>query len=159
MPLSEHVYCVAIAFKMTERVKQWIHIKFCLKLEHSSAEPIQMIQKAAAMGNWWLAASSWQCACSCFTSHAEFYGDISNHPGDLAPILPRSGTQDFWLSQKTKSPLKRKRFQTFNEIQENMMGQLMAIGKTVWGLKVPSLKGTGCHCPMYNVSCIFYLLQ
>ena len=36
MPLSEHVYCVAIAFKMTEWVEQRICIRFCVKLEHSS---------------------------------------------------------------------------------------------------------------------------
>ena len=34
---------------------------------------------------------------------------------------------DFWLFPKLKSPLKGKRFQTINEIQENTMGQLMAI--------------------------------
>ena len=52
MTLSEHVYCVAIAFKMTKQVEQRICIKFCIKLEHSSVETIQMIQKAVAMGNW-----------------------------------------------------------------------------------------------------------
>ena len=52
MPLSEHVYCVAIAFKMTERVERRICIKFCIKLEHSSTETIWMIQKTTAMGNW-----------------------------------------------------------------------------------------------------------
>ena len=52
MPLSENVYCVAVTFKMTEQVEQRICIRFCIKLEHSSAEAIQMIQKAAAMGNW-----------------------------------------------------------------------------------------------------------
>ena len=52
MLLSEHEYCVAIAFKMIEPVEQQICIKFCIKLEHSSAETIWMIQKAAAMGNW-----------------------------------------------------------------------------------------------------------
>ena len=46
MPLSEHVYCVAVAFKMTEWVEQWVCIKFCVKLEHSSTETIRMIQKA-----------------------------------------------------------------------------------------------------------------
>ena len=34
---------------------------------------------------------------------------------------------DFWLFPKLKSPLKGKRFQTIIEIQENMMGPLMAI--------------------------------
>ena len=51
--MSEHVYCVAFAFKkMTERVEQRICIDFCIKLEHSSMETIQMIQKATALGNW-----------------------------------------------------------------------------------------------------------
>ena len=50
--LSERVCCVAITFKVTERVEQQICLKFCIKLEHSSVETIQMTQKAAAMGNW-----------------------------------------------------------------------------------------------------------
>ena len=52
MLLNEHLYCVAITFKMTERADQQICIKFCIKLDRSSVETIQMIQKAAAMGNW-----------------------------------------------------------------------------------------------------------
>ena len=52
MTLSEYVYCVAVTFKMTEQVEQQICIKFCAKLEHSSKETIQMIQKAMATGNW-----------------------------------------------------------------------------------------------------------
>ena len=52
MPLSEHVYCVAVAFKMTEGAEQRIWIKFCIKLEHFSMETIWMIEKATAMGNW-----------------------------------------------------------------------------------------------------------
>ena len=46
MLLSEHVYCVAITLKMTERVEQQICIKFCSKLKHSPMETIQIIQKA-----------------------------------------------------------------------------------------------------------------
>ena len=34
------------AFKVTDRVEQKICIKFCIKLKHSSAETIWMIQKA-----------------------------------------------------------------------------------------------------------------
>ena len=52
MLLSEHVYCVAVTFKMTEQVKQRVCIKFCVKVEHSSVETIWMIQKATAVGNW-----------------------------------------------------------------------------------------------------------
>ena len=52
MALSEHVYCVAIAFKMPKQVEQQICIKFCINLECSSTLTIQMMQKAAPMGNW-----------------------------------------------------------------------------------------------------------
>ena len=39
------MYCVVIAFKVTEWAEQQICIKFCVKLEHSSREIIRMIQK------------------------------------------------------------------------------------------------------------------
>ena len=38
---------------------------------------------------------------------------------------------NFWLFPKIKLPLKRKRFQTVDEIQENVTGQLMVIGTTL----------------------------
>ena len=80
---------------MTEQVEQKICIKFCVKLELSSTETIRMIQKAMTMDLWWLAASSWQCEHSCITSHAEFFGETSNHPGNSVPLQPRSGA--LWL--------------------------------------------------------------
>ena len=43
------------------------------------------------------------------------------------PYSPDWVPGDFWLFPKLKSPLRGKRFQTIDEIQENMMGQLMAI--------------------------------
>ena len=45
MPLNEHVCCVAITFKLTEQGEQQICIKFCINLEHSSVETIQMIKR------------------------------------------------------------------------------------------------------------------
>ena len=135
---------------MTEQVEQWICIKFCIKLEHSSMETIQMIQKATPMGNWWLAASSQQRVLSCITSSAEFFGETSNHPGDSAPLQS-------WLgAPKLKSPLKGKRFQTNDEIQENVTGQLMTIGRTVWGPVVITLKGT--ETSLSHVQCFLYLV-
>ena len=157
MPLSEHVYCVAIAFKMTKWGEQWICIRLCVKLEHSSVETIWMIQNTTAMGNWWLAASSWQWAHSCITSCAEF---LANHQvtrmtqtlysPDLAPC-------GFWLFPNLKSALKEKRFQTVNEIQENVMGQLMVIGRTEGGPKVPTWKGT--EASLSYVQCFLYLVS
>ena len=60
-------------------------------------------------------------------SHAEFFSETSNHPGDSAPLQPRFGTLRLLAFPKTKSPLKGKRIQTVNEIQDNTTGQLMAI--------------------------------
>ena len=157
MPLNEHVYCVTIAFKMTEWVDQWICIKFCVKFEHSSAETIQMIQKAAATGNWWLAASSRQHAHSCITSSTVLGQNIKS-PRWLSPhYSPDLTPCSFWLFPKLKSPLKRKRFQIIDEIQENTTGQLMAIERTVGGPKAPTLKGT--EASFSYVQCFLYLLQ
>ena len=47
------------------------------------------------------------------------------------PYSPDLAPCDFWLFPNLKSPLKGTRFQTINEIQGNMMGQLMANGRTV----------------------------
>ena len=67
---------------------------------------------------------------------------------DLAPC-------NFWVFPKLKSALIGKRFQTVNEIQENTTGQLMLIGRTVWGPKVPTLKGT--EVSWSYVQCFLYL--
>ena len=73
------------------------------------------------------------------------------------PYSPDLVPCDFWLFPKLKSSLKGKRFQNINEIQENMREQLMVIGRTVWGPKVPTLRGPRHHCPLYNISWILYL--
>ena len=156
MLLSEHVHCVTTTFKMTEEVEQWICIQFCMKLEHSSAETIQMIHKAAAMGNWWLAASSQQHTCSCITSCAEFFGETSTHQVTEPPYSTDLVPSNFWLFPKLKSPLKGKRFQTIDEIQENTTAQLMAVGRTVWGPKVLTSKQTAA--PLCYVQCFLYLV-
>ena len=157
MPLSESVCCVAVTFKMTAWVQQWICIKFCIKLEHSPMETIQMIQKATAVGNWGLAASSWQCTCSCITFHAEIFGTTSNHQVTQPPYSPDLVPCDFWIIPKLKSPLKGKKFQSIDEIQENTTGELMATGRTVWGPNVSTLKGT--EASLSCVQCFLYLFQ
>ena len=142
---------------MTEHVGQWICIRFCVKPEHSSMETIQMIQKDAAVGTWWWAASSQQRAHSCITSRAEFFGETSNHPDDSAPLQSRFGTLDFWLFPKLKSPLKEKRFQTVDEIQENTKwGSWWQLGELCEVPRYLLWRGLRHHCPLYNVSCIFF---
>ena len=78
-----------------------------VKLVHPSTETIGIIQKATAMGNWWLAASSQQCARSHITSRAEFFGKTSSHPGDSAPLQPRFRSLLLLPFPKTKITFKR----------------------------------------------------
>ena len=104
---SELVYCVAIICQKTEWGEQWICIKFCIKLEHSSVETIQMIHKAKAMGNWRLAASSQQHAHSCIMCPAPFLGETLNCPGDSAPLKPRFGALWLLAFPKTKITFER----------------------------------------------------
>ena len=61
------------------------------------------------------------------------------------------------FSQKLTSPLKRKRFQTVDEIQENMTRQMMATGGTVGGPKMPALMGT--EASLSFVKCVLYLVS
>ena len=154
MLLSEHVYCVALTVKMTERVDQSICIKLGIKLEHSSTETIWMIQKSTAMatGDWQLHHDNMPAHASCLMQSCFSKRQITQvtqppYSPDLAPC-------DFWLFPKLKSPLKGKRFQTIDEIQENTIGQLMVSGRTVWGPKVPALKGT--EASLSCVQCFLY---
>ena len=71
---------------------------------------------------------------------------------DLAPC-------NFWLFPKLISPLKFKRFQTVNEIQENPMRHLLVIRRTLWCPKMPTFKATkassSCvHCFLHLVTSI-----
>ena len=171
---------------MTEWVEQSTCIKFCIELEHSSVETIQIIQKAAAMGtsDWKLHHKNTPAHGSClffciviqlqlsaFSPHpstphphprcimscAEFFCEISNPSGDSAPYSPDWAPCDIWLCQKLKSPLKGKRFQPMDEIQENTTGQLMVTGRTVWGPKVPILKWT--EASLSYVQCFLCLVS
>ena len=131
MPLSEHVHCVAVAFKMTEQVEQWICIKFCIKLEHSSAETIWMIQQVAAVDTWWLAAL--YCNMPTYASHL-MQNFLAKH--QISQVTQPLYSPDlvpygFWLFPKLKSPLKVKRFQAVDEIQENTKARLIVTGRTV----------------------------
>ena len=86
--------------------------------------------------------------CSFLAKHQMTQVTQPLYSPDLAPC-------DFWLFPKLKSLLKSKRFQTVKEIQENKTGQLMAIGRTVWGPKVPTLKGT--EATLSYVQCLLSL--
>ena len=134
-----------------------LHQVLC-ELEHSSAETIQVIQKAAAVGKWWL-----QLHHNNVPAHAlhlvQFFGKTSNHPGDSALLQPDLVPCNFRLFTKLKSPLKGNRFQTIYEVQENTMGQLMAIWENCVRFQGAYFEGD-CGiivlCTMFLVSCIFF---
>ena len=125
-------------------VEQRICINFCVKLELSFL-----------CGNYWddpEGHSYGQLVISSFITtmhpaHAShllqrFLAKTSNHPVTLSCYSLSLVPCDFWLFPKLKPPLKGKRFKIVNEIQENTTRQLKTIGRTVWGPKVPTLKGT-----------------
>ena len=155
MPLSERVYCGAIAFKMTEESNEFAS-NFGLSLNI----PPQKLSGWFRRPQLW-ATGDWQLHHNNMPAHASHLvqsflvkhqiTQVTQPPysPDLAPCY-------FWLFPKIKSPLTEKRFQTISEIQENTMGQVMAIGRTVWGPKVPALKGT--EISLSYIQCFLYLL-
>ena len=156
MLLSEPVYCVAVTFKITEWVEQGICIKFCVKLEHFSVETIWMIQKAAVMDNWWLAPSSWQCTQSHILSHKDFFGETSNHPGDSAVLQPRFGALQLLAFPKSKITFQREEISDsqwnsgkYDVAADGDWENCEVLGCLLW-------RGLRHHCPMYNVSYIFF---
>ena len=157
MPLSDSMYCVAIALKMTGWAEKKICIKFCIKFEHSSAETIQWRRRPQlwATGDGQLHHGNVLAYASRLMQSflAKYQITQVTQPHHSLDVVPCN----FWLFPKLESPLKRKRFQTINEIQENTMGQLMAIWRTVWGPSVPTLKGT--EASLSCVQCFLYLLQ
>ena len=114
-----------------------------------------MIQKATAMGNWWLAASSQQHACSCISSHAESVGETSNHSGDSAPLEPRFGALQLLDFPKTKITFEREEISD-HWWDSGWQGSWWQLGE-LW--EVPRCllwRGLRHHCLIHNVSCIFF---
>ena len=157
MPWSEHVYCVAITFKMTEWVEQSTCIIFVLSLNI----PLWTLFGWFRRPQLW-APGDWQLHHNNAPTHA-------SHPVQRflvkhqiiqvtqPPCSPGLAPCDFWPFPKLKSPLRGKRLQTISEILENMTGQLMVTGRTVWGPRVPTLKGT--EASLSYVPCFLYHLQ
>ena len=106
-------------------------------------------------GDWQLHHDNTAAHASCFMQ--SFWQNIKS-PRWLSPrYSPDLGLCNFWLFPQLKSPLKGKRFQTMDEIQENTIRQLMAIGRTVWGPKMSTLKGT--ESSLSHVQRVLYLVS
>ena len=112
-----------------------------------------------SLGNWWLAASSWQCAHSRITSLVEVFGETSNHPGNSAPLQPIFGTLRLLPSPKTKITFERE------EISDHWWdsGKYDGSADGNWENCVKSQGayfegdwGTIVLCTMFLISCIFF---
>ena len=107
--MSEHVHYVAIAFKMTEWVEQWVCIKFCVKLECSSMETICNESEDCGYGQ--LVIGSLVIDQDNAPTHAshllQFFRETSNHPSDSAPLQPTFGALRLLAFPQTKITLER----------------------------------------------------
>ena len=100
-------------------------------------ETILMIQKAAAMGNWWLSALSWQHACLLMhhVLHRVFWQHIKS-PRWLSPHAAQIWCSAFLAFPKTKITFEGEEISDHWWDSGNSLGQLMVIERTV--CEVPS---------------------
>ena len=157
--VTEWAYLLCGHYIKSEQVKQRICIKFCINPEHSSVETIGMIQKAAAMGSWCLAASSRQCAYSCITSHAEYFGNTSNHPGDSGSQQPRFGALQLLAFPKTKITFEREEISDCWWDSGNYDGAADSDWENCVRSQGTYFEGDWDVIVLCTVSCILYLLQ
>ena len=142
---------------MTEQVEWWIRIKFCIKLQQSSTEMIWMIQQAATMGNWWLAASSQQHAHSCIMSGAEYFFQNIKSPRWLSPP-----TAKIWhpvtsgFSKNYNYLWKGRDFRPLMRFRRIWQGSWWWLGELCEVPRCLLWRGLRRHCSIYNVSCIFF---
>ena len=94
---------------------------------------------------------------SCVPSCAEFFGMISNHPGDSAPLQPRFGTLWLVAFPKTKITFEREEISDCRWQWGKYDRAAGVIGRNVLGPKVPKEGDWGVIvlCTMSLVSCLF----
>ena len=126
---------------------------FALSLNIPLQKPFRWFRrpKLWATGDWQLHHNNTPTHASCLVE--SFLPKHQITQVTQPPYSPDLTPCNFWLFPKLESPLKGKRFQIISEIQENMMGQLMTTGRTVWGPNVP------IEVSLFCVQYFLYLLQ
>ena len=121
-----------------------ISIKFCVKLEHSSMETIQMIQKAPAMGSQWVAAAPQQRAHLHITSSVDFWQNAKS-PRWLSPLTAQIWWHALLDFPQTKITFEREEisdWMRFRKIQQGnwwRLGELCEVPRCLLG------RGLRCH--------------
>ena len=178
MLLNEYVYCVGITFKITERVEQRICIKFWVKLEHSSAETIRMIQKT--FGDNAKSAAQLKVWHKHFKDGWESV-EHDSHAGRPAPSRPPENVEhvlaainkDWQLTvRELEADLGIPKTSGSESLMQDLAccgkihsaasatraeGTLCCVGRTVWGPTVLTLKGN--KAPSSYVQCCLYLIS
>ena len=152
--MSEHVYRGAVEFKMTEQVEQWICIKFCVKLEHSSMETYSKDSEGYSDGQLVICSFIMRTYLFMHRILCRVFWQNVKSPSWLSPSIAQIWHPVTLTFPQTKIIFDR---EEISEIQENTTEQLMVIGKTVWGPKMPTLKRT--KASLSCVQCFLYLLS
>ena len=111
MLLSEHVYCVAVTFKVTEQSNEFASI-FVLNLNIPPQKLFGCFRrlKLWASGDWKLHLNSMPAHASCLMQ--SFLAKYQITQMTQSPYSPDVAPFDLWIFPKLKSPLKGERFQT-----------------------------------------------
>ena len=83
--------------------------------------------------------------------------ETSNHPGDSAPLQPRFGALRLLAFPQTTVTFERENISDRRWDSEKYNRHLIAIRRTLWGPKVPTLKGT--DATLSYVQCFLYLVS
>ena len=106
MQWREHVYCVAVAFKMTELVEQWICIQFCVKWNI----PLWKLFGWLRRSQLW-ATGDWQLRSFITTAHLlmqqSFLAKHQITQVTQPPLQPRFGALKLLAFPKTKITFER----------------------------------------------------
>ena len=117
------------------------------------------MQKAAAMGNCWLAASAWQRTCLYIMSHATCLAQHQITHMTQFRCIPDLVPCNFWLFSKLKSPFEREGISDCQWVSgkcnreadgdwKNCVRSQGAYFEGDWGIIV--------LCTVFLVSCIFF---
>ena len=169
MLFSEHLYWVAVAFKMTEQVEQQICIKFCFKLEHSFAETIWMIQKAIqpVISSFYTTMYLLMHHVTCRVFWQNIKASTVTHP----PLQPKFSA--LWLLAFPQTTITFEKAEISDSIWDSrkyngaadgdsnkvfcsVLSSGRDTGRTVWGPSVPTVKGTDMS--LSYVQCFLYPL-
>ena len=159
---------------MTKQVEQWICIRLCVKLEHSSMETIWMIQKAMAQ-----MLQRWSIICK---SNPRCVRHGTRRTPENVEYVWTAINKDWWLTVREpeadlvipKNTVFEiwHRFLAWNVSRQNslhgfcyqsrgniVLQMVMTLGELCEVPRCLLWRGLRWHYPMYNVSCILYLLQ